>query len=202
MAPKQNHRKQKIAVLGLGRYGSVLANELQEMGHEVIGIDHDSQVVKELSQNYKFELVGFHGQTIYHNAKEKISKQLGNGPLLSQLTKKKIVYNFRENDLKNGGQGAPLTPIFHKVLLKQKKNKLPAVILNIGGIANITIIENFTKNNFKSYDVGPGNCLIDEWIRKNSDKNFDKNGKHSSSGTHNEIILEQIQDNFIEDFRK
>ena len=49
MAPKQNHRKQKIAVLGLGRYGSVLANELQEMGHEVIGIDHDSQVVKELS---------------------------------------------------------------------------------------------------------------------------------------------------------
>ena len=77
-----------------------------------------AQVVKELSQNYKFELVGFHGQTIYHNAKEKISKQLGNGPLLSQLTKKKIVYNFRENDLKNGGQGAPLTPIFHKVLLK------------------------------------------------------------------------------------
>ena len=72
--------------------------------------------------------------------------------MLSQLTKK-IVYNFRENDLKNGGQGAPLTPIFHKVLLKQKKNKLPAAILNIGGIANITIIENFTKNNFQSYDV-------------------------------------------------
>ena len=161
-----------------------------------------AQVVKELSQNYKFELVGFHGQTIYHNAKEKISKQLGNGPLLSQLTKKKIVYNFRENDLKNGGQGAPLTPIFHKVLLKQKKNKLPAAILNIGGIANITIIENFSKNNFKSYDVGPGNCLIDEWIRKNSDKNFDKNGKHSSSGTHNEIILEQIQDNFNDYFEK
>ena len=69
----------------------------------------------------KLDIVGFHGQTIYHNSDEKISVQLGDGNLLSKLTKKNIVYNFRENDIKNGGEGAPLTPIFHQLILKQKK---------------------------------------------------------------------------------
>ena len=59
------------------------------------------------------DLVGFHGQTIFHNAQEKISKQIGDGNLLSSLLKKDVVYNFRENDILNGGQGAPLAPIFH-----------------------------------------------------------------------------------------
>ena len=61
-------------------------------------------------------IIGFHGQTIYHNYEEKISRQLGNGKLLNQLTKKNIVYDFRSNDIKNGGQGAPLTPIFHNLI--------------------------------------------------------------------------------------
>ncbi len=67
----------------------------------------------------KVDLIGFHGQTIFHNAKEKISKQLGDGKLLSKLTKKTVIYDFRQNDLKNGGHGAPLTPIFHKLLKKK-----------------------------------------------------------------------------------
>ena len=72
------------------------------------------KLLKNLRSNIDF--IGFHGQTIYHNAKEKISKQLGDGKLLSQLTKKTVIYDFRQNDLKNGGQGAPLTPMFHKLL--------------------------------------------------------------------------------------
>ena len=76
---------------------------------------------------------------MYHNPAEKVSLQLGNGALLSQLTKKKIVFNFRKNDIVNGGEGAPLTPIFHKYLIKSKKIKLPACILNIGGISNLTL---------------------------------------------------------------
>ena len=66
----------------------------------------------------KINFLGFHGQTIFHNAKEKISRQLGDGKLLSKLTKKTVIYNFRQNDLKNGGHGAPLTPMFHKLLKK------------------------------------------------------------------------------------
>ena len=113
-----------------------------------------SEVINNLSAT-NIDFVGFHGQTIYHNAEQKVSKQLGNGKLLSQITKKNIVYNFRQNDLINGGQGAPLTPIFHKLLISQKKIKLPVTILNIGGISNITLMD--TKNKIYSSDIGPGN---------------------------------------------
>ena len=128
----------------------------------------------------KVDFLGFHGQTIYHNAKEKISKQLGNGKLLSKLTKKTVIYNFRQNDLKNYGDGAPLAPIFHKILVKQNKIPLPVIILNIGGIANVTVIDK--EKNILCSDIGPGNCLIDEWIRLNSKKKYDKNGKIAKSG--------------------
>ena len=100
------------------------------------------EVVSEISKSNEIDLVGFHGQTIYHNSEQKISVQLGDGNLLSQLTNNKIVFNFRKNDIKNGGEGAPLTPIFHKYLLKSKKIELPACILNIGGISNFTLIRN------------------------------------------------------------
>ncbi len=119
-------------------------------------------------------IIGFHGQTIYHNPKEKISKQLGNGKLLNQLTKKDIVFNFRNNDILNDGQGAPLTPVFHHLMAIQNKISLPVCFLNIGGISNITIVKN--KNDLsklESKDIGPGNCLIDTWVRKNSNKKFD-----------------------------
>ena len=95
-------------------------------------------IINDYSSN--IDLIGFHGQTIFHNANEKISQQLGDANLLSSLLKKKVVYNFRENDILNCGQGAPLAPIFHQLLVNQNHIKLPACILNIGGIANITIV--------------------------------------------------------------
>ena len=88
--------------------------------------------------------------------KKKISKQLGDGKLLSQLTKKKVVYNFRQNDLENGGQGAPLAPIFHNALANKIHKKFnldfPIFILNIGGIANITSPVN-RKNLWQSENI-------------------------------------------------
>ena len=86
-------------------------------------------------------LVGFHGQTMFHNPSLKISKQLGDGRLLNQLTKKNIIFNFRKNDILHGG-GAPLTPIFHQLIVNQKNIIIPVGIHNIGGISNITIINN------------------------------------------------------------
>ena len=83
-----------------------------------------ARLVKELNISDE-TIVGFHGQTIYHNPKEKISRQLGNGKLLKQLTNKSVVFNFRKNDILNGGQGAPLTPVFHYLLSIQNKIKLP-----------------------------------------------------------------------------
>ena len=142
------------------------------------------------------DLIGFHGQTIFHNANEKISIQLGDANLLSSLLKKKVVFNFRENDLINGGQGAPLAPIFHQLLVNQNQINLPVCILNIGGIANTTIVSTKDFNDLKSYDIGPGNCLLDEWIRKNSEERFDKNGELAKVGKTDSIILNQAIDNF------
>ena len=156
-----------------------------------------AKVVKEIEEGRQIDIIGFHGQTIYHNSQERISNQLGDGQLLCQLTKKNIIFNFRQNDIKNGGEGAPLTPIFHHLIVNQKKLDLPTCILNIGGISNITIFEQ-SKNilSFKSRDIGPGNCLIDSWVRKNSKYKYDKDGSLASAGKRNEIIFEQAQELF------
>ena len=154
------------------------------------------------------DLIGFHGQTIFHDPKKKISKQLGDGKLLSQLIKKKVVYNFRQNDLDNGGQGAPFTPIFHNALANKIYKKFdlrfPINILNIGGIANITSTVNWKdlwhKKKIYAYDIGPGNCLIDEWIRNNSKKKYDKEGLIAKSGKVDQLILNQAIENFTGNF--
>ena len=142
------------------------------------------------------DLVGFHGQTIFHNAQEKISKQIGDGNLLSSLLKKDVVYNFRENDILNGGQGAPLAPIFHNLLINQNQIERPACVLNVGGIANITLVVSKNNEDLKSFDVGPGNCLLDEWVRRHTQMKYDENGKASNIGKTSEVILNQAIDNF------
>ena len=157
-----------------------------------------AKIVNEILQltDRKIDFLGFHGQTIYHNPLEKISKQIGDGKLLSQLTKKTVIYNFRQNDIENGGEGAPLAPLFHSLIVKKKKIELPVCILNIGGIANVTLISQYDENNLLSRDLGPGNCLIDEWVRNNTKDKFDNNGNIAKKGKTNELILNQALDNF------
>jgi len=178
------------------------SNELKIVERELT-IFH-SKIINEIISNYtgNIDLIGFHGQTIFHDPGNKISKQLGDGRLLSQLTKKKVVYDFRKNDLQNGGQGAPLTPIFHNLLANNIFNDFKdsfSNILNIGGISNITktvINKDGLKNKIEAFDIGPGNCLIDEWMRKNSNKKFDKNGLTGKSGMNNQFLFNQAIENF------
>ena len=181
-------------------------DEIKDLERKIT-LFHVEAVKKTLEvSNSLVDLIGFHGQTIFHDPEKKITKQLGDGKLLSQLTKKRIIYNFRQNDLENGGQGAPLTPIFHNVLANKINKKFnlgfPLSILNIGGISNITSTvdwENLRNlNEIYAYDIGPGNCLIDEWIRKNSKKKYDKDGLIASSGTLDKLILNQALENFTE----
>ena len=107
-----------------------ISKDLKKLQKQIKSIEKDitifhaesvEKILKKTRLNIDF--IGFHGQTIFHNSKEKITKQLGDGKLLSKLTKKKVVYDFRQNDLENGGEGAPLTPIFHKLIIEKKKNK-------------------------------------------------------------------------------
>ena len=181
----------------------LLSDDLKQNKNEIDNLEREitffhAKIVGDISDSIekKIDFVGFHGQTIYHNPLEKISKQIGDGKLLSQLTKKITIYNFRQNDIRNGGEGAPLAPLFHKLIVKQKKIELPVCILNIGGIANVTSIGEYNKNNFFSRDLGPGNCLIDEWIRNNTNKEYDDRGEIAKKGKINEIILNQALDNF------
>ena len=155
------------------------------------------------------DLIGFHGQTILHLPDEKISKQIGDANLLSQLTKIKVVNKFRQNDLDHGGQGAPLTPIFHFLIsgiLNSKYNlDFPIAIMNIGGITNLTQVKSYDSENkdLHAYDIAPGSCLIDEWVRKNSKKKFDLNGDLAFRGKIDELILNQVIDNFeIKEIKK
>ena len=154
-----------------------------------------NEILKKKKVNIDF--IGFHGQTIFHNADEKTSRQLGDGKLLSKLTKKNVVYDFRQKDLRKGGHGAPLTPIFHKVLA-QKFKITYSYFLNIGGITNYTLIDDGSEGvkfdimgiklkqkkdlYISANDIGPGMCLVDRWIRTNSKKKYDKDGKLAKSG--------------------
>ena len=172
------------------------SKDLQKLSKDVKSLEREitlfhAQVVEDINQSLKQsvitkpEIIGFHGQTIFHNPKEKISVQLGDGKLLSQLLKKTVIYDFRKNDLMNGGQGAPLTPVFHKSLKnKVYENFIPVIFINIGGITNVTCFHSVNKIHEKMFasDIGPGNCLIDEWMRKSSNKNYDENGQIAKSG--------------------
>ena len=170
--------------------------KVEEIEREIT--DFHLDIATKINKEIDYDLIGFHGHTIYHNSDEKISKQIGLGDHLSKKTKKTVVYDFRQNDLKNGGEGAPLSPIFHLALIKSLFNKnrvkMPISILNIGGIANITEIDKDFK--IFSRDIGPGNCLIDMWIRKNSHKLYDENGNIAEKGTTDKFIFDQYLDNY------
>ncbi len=144
--------------------------------------------------NCNIELVGFHGQTIIHKPVDGYSIQMGDANLLSQFLKKKVICNFRANDIKNLGEGAPLTPIYHKLLTKKFQKNNPTLILNIGGISNYTYCFN---DKITAKDIGPGNVLIDEYLKKMKGISYDENGDIALSGNINDDIINQFYEHEI-----
>jgi len=135
----------------------------------------------------KITAIGCHGQTIRHQpgAKDGIgfTLQIGNAALLSELTSITVVSDFRSRDIAAGGQGAPLVPAFHQAVFSSKKET--RAIINIGGIANITYLSK--NNDSENYDVigfdsGPGNMLLDAWIKQYKNLDFDADGAWASTG--------------------
>ncbi len=145
-----------------------------------ITVDHAKAVIY-LKNKFKINpnLIGFHGQTLLHDPKVLFSVQLGSGQQLSKMLKTNVVYNFRHNDLKGGGQGAPIAPIYHKFIVKSLNLNLPTIIINIGGISNLSYWDGKTLLGF---DIGPGNNLMDFYMKEKFNKPFDLDGVVASKG--------------------
>jgi len=134
--------------------------------------------------------IALHGQTLWHepNSEYPFSMQLANSSLISSITNICVVSDFRQKDIALGGQGAPLTPAFHKFLFSRLDAHV--AVLNIGGMANISLLQ----NELIGYDTGCGNVLLDTWIYKNKNKKYDKDGSWAKSGVVHEELLKQMLD--------
>jgi anhydro-N-acetylmuramic acid kinase len=134
------------------------------------------------------QAIGCHGQTVRHRPEHGYTVQLNNGALLAELCGINVVGDFRSRDIAAGGQGAPLVPAFHDRVLRHPN--IHRVILNIGGIANLTdLAPNKTTTGF---DSGPGNLLMDAWIARHQGKAYDKDGAWAASGKVIPALLQRL----------
>ena len=156
-------------------------------------------------------LIGFHGQTIFHEPDADTTSplgrctiQLGSGQLLADATSIDVVHDVRRADMAAGGQGAPLAPIYHAALITKMDAKMddagPAVIINIGGVANLTYVGTKAKQerNILGFDTGPGNALMDDYMRTHFNQPFDDGGKIAAKGKiDNGFVARVMQDDFF-----
>ena len=134
--------------------------------------------------------IGLHGQTIWHapSSPYPFSMQLGDGALVAKRIQIDVVNDFRSGDVANGGQGAPLTPSFHQAIFDKESDDNQTAVLNLGGIANITIL----TEQFIGYDVGVANILCDYWTNKHQNIPFDKDGAWARHGKVNDELLQLL----------
>lgn len=134
--------------------------------------------------------IGSHGQTIRHRPESAFTLQIGNPSLIAELTGITTVADFRPRDIAAGGQGAPLVPAFHKALFHSTAT--PRIILNIGGMANLTWLPTDPNEKVLGYDTGPGNVLMDGWISRHLNRNYDANGHWAATGTVDNLLVNQL----------
>ncbi len=137
--------------------------------------------------------IGSHGQTLYHspNSTHPFSLQIGDPNIICQRTGITTIADFRRKDIAAGGQGAPLVPAFHRALFANpQQNNL---IINIGGIANITYLPKDPIQTIFGFDTGPGNTLMNSWIMQHQQKNYDNNGDWAASGAVQKTLLAQFK---------
>lgn len=141
-----------------------------------------ANMVKRL--NIKADAIGYHGQTVYHMPQEKATLQIGEADVLAVELGVPVIHSFRTKDMALGGEGAPITSYFDWVIFRKPRT----VVLNIGGIANVTYIDGTVL----AFDTGPGNCLIDLYVKKNFNLEYDKNGDLATKGRIDHKILQKL----------
>ncbi len=182
--------QQRAKLFELCQPGFDEVRKLQEAGNMISQIYAEAVkklLAKKHLQTKDIAALGAHGQTIRHSPQLGVSTQAVNGALLAELTGIDVVCDFRNRDLAAGGQGAPLVPAFHESVFCSSK---PRVIVNIGGISNITVLN---KNEpVIGFDCGPGNMLMDFWTRMKKSLPYDEDGVWAQQGKVNQKLLEKF----------
>ncbi len=136
----------------------------------------------------QIDVIGFHGQTVLHRPDDRLTVQLGIGEMFADLTGIPVVYDLRAADIAAGGQGAPLVPVYHQAVTAKLPQR-PVAIVNIGGVANVTWIGR--DGRLLAFDTGPGNALIDDWMRAKVAFDFDADGEMAAQGNINASVLHE-----------
>lgn len=165
--------------------------------HEKIDTLHARAVIG-LCEKYALKpkeiaIVGYHGQTMYHQPAEKCSIQMGDPCNLSRYLNIPVMGHVRQQDIALGGQGAPVAPIYHQALVI-RDNLAPAAVINCGGIANITGITGNSVSDLMGFDVGPGNALLDRWVYEKTQgkASMDKDGQYALAGKVHPAVLKEL----------
>lgn len=171
--------------------GAPVPQSIRE-AERVLTLKHAEAVQALVDKVGAVSLIGFHGQTILHRPERRWTWQIGDGALLARLTGIDVVNDFRSADVKAGGQGAPLMPLYHAALARSS----PAisggggiVIVNIGGVGNVTYIDG---DFILAFDTGPGNAPIDDWMQRHAGVGVDCNGDFARTGKVDDAVLDKM----------
>lgn len=134
------------------------------------------------------EAIGFHGQTVLHRPEQRRTWQIGDAAALAAATGIRVVHDFRSADVAEGGQGAPLAPLFHAALLAGSER--PVAALNLGGVANVTWLGE--DGAILAFDTGPANALLDDWALRHTGRPVDENGALAGAGRVDEAVLARL----------
>src|ERR1700716_1009380 len=130
------------------------------------------------------DIVGFHGQTVLHRPAQKMTVQIGDAAALARAIHIPVVHDFRAADVPAGGQGAPFVPVYHRALAQSLEREGPILVVNIGGVANVTYIDG--ADTLIACDTGPGNALLDDFVLRMTGQRFDCEGRMAAQGAADE----------------
>ncbi|RZN26354.1 anhydro-N-acetylmuramic acid kinase [Bradyrhizobium sp. Leo121] len=133
------------------------------------------------------DIVGFHGQTVLHRPERRLTVQIGDAAALAKMVHIPVMHDFRAADVEAGGQGAPLVPVYHRALVQSVQREGPTVVVNVGGVSNITYIDG--TDTLIACDTGPGNALLDDYMFRVMSQPFDCDGRFAAQGRADEAWI-------------
>ena len=172
-------------------------NEIDRMGKadvalaKMIGQGINQLIEEHNLPRKQIKAIGSHGQTIRHRPEHGFTLQIGDANIITEITQIPVVADFRRRDMAAGGQGAPLVPAFHQALFQH--DSIHRVILNLGGIANVSLLPAGQPEAVYGFDTGPANILMDAWCHRYTGQPYDENGNWAAYGQPIRSLLERLQ---------